>query len=128
MRGRIFSNPEKIKISSIEEYFGKFKKSNRLIFISCGTSWHASLLGEYYFEELARTPVEIEYASEFRYRNPIIYKDDIVIPVSQSGETADTTAALKLAKEMGAFIYGICNVVGSSIAERPIRGLYTRRT
>ena len=125
LRGRIFSNPSKIKISSIEEYWEKFKKSNRLIFISCGTSWHASLLGEYYFEELARIPVEVEYASEFRYRNPIIYKDDIVIPVSQSGETADTIAALKLAKEMDAFIYGICNVVGSSIARETHAGIYT---
>ena len=125
LRGRIFSNPAKIKISSIEEYWEKFKKSNRLIFISCGTSWHASLLGEYYFEELARIPVEVEYASEFRYRNPIIYKDDIVIPVSQSGETADTIAALKLAKEMDAFIYGICNVVGSSIARETHTGIYT---
>ena len=125
LRGRIFSNPAKIKISSIEEYWEKFKKSNRLIFISCGTSWHASLLGEYYFEELARIPVEVEYASEFRYRNPIIYKDDIVIPVSQSGETADTIAALKLAKEMSAFIYGICNVVGSSIARETHTGIYT---
>ena len=125
LRGRIFSNPPKIKISSVEEYWEKFKKSNRLIFISCGTSWHASLLGEYYFEELARIPVEVEYASEFRYRNPIIYKDDIVIPVSQSGETADTIAALKLAKEMSAFIYGICNVVGSSIARETHTGIYT---
>ena len=125
LRGRIFSNPSKIKISSIEEYWEKFKKSNRLIFISCGTSWHASLLGEYYFEELARIPVEVEYASEFRYRNPIIYKDDIVIPVSQSGETADTIAALKLAKEMNSFIYGICNVVGSSIAREPHTGIST---
>ena len=125
LRGRIFSNPAKIKISSVEEYWEKFKKSNRLIFISCGTSWHASLLGEYYFEELARIPVEVEYASEFRYRNPIIYKDDIVIPVSQSGETADTIAALKLAKEMSAFIYGICNVVGSSIARETDTGIYT---
>jgi glucosamine--fructose-6-phosphate aminotransferase (isomerizing) len=125
LRGRIFSNPAKIKISSIEEYWEKFNKSNRLIFISCGTSWHASLLGEYYFEELARIPVEVEYASEFRYRNPIIYKDDIVIPVSQSGETADTIAALKLAKEMSAFIYGICNVVGSSIARETHTGIYT---
>ncbi len=125
LRGRIFSNPAKIKISSIEEYWEKFNKSKRLIFISCGTSWHASLLGEYYFEELARIPVEVEYASEFRYRNPIIYKDDIVIPVSQSGETADTIAALKLAKEMSAFIYGICNVVGSSIARETHTGIYT---
>ncbi len=125
LRGRIFSNPAKIKISSVEEYWEKFKKSKRLIFISCGTSWHASLLGEYYFEELARIPVEVEYASEFRYRNPIIYKDDIVIPVSQSGETADTIAALKLAKEMSAFIYGICNVVGSSIARETHTGIYT---
>ena len=96
LRGRIFSNPAKIKISSVEEYWEKFKKSNRLIFISCGTSWHASLLGEYYFEELARIPVEVEYASEFRYRNPIISERDIVIAISQSGETADTLSAIQL--------------------------------
>ena len=87
LRGRILNNPERIKISSVEEFINKFEKTKRLVFISCGTSWHASLLAEYYFEELARIPVEVEYASEFRYRNPIINQEDIIIPVSQSGES-----------------------------------------
>ena len=124
LRGRILISPERIKISSIEEHIDKFKKAKRLIFISCGTSWHASLLAEYYFEELARIPVEVEYASEFRYRNPIIKKSDIIIPVSQSGETADTLAAIKMAKEKNAFLYGICNVVGSSISRETDSGIY----
>ena len=102
-----------------------FTSANRIIFISCGTSWHSSLLGEYFFEELLRIPVEVEYASEFRYRNPIINKGDIIIPISQSGETADTLAAIKMAKEKGAFLYGICNVVGSSIARETHTGIYT---
>ncbi len=124
MRGRILSSPERIKISSIEEHIDRFEKAKRLIFISCGTSWHASLLAEYYFEELARIPVEVEYASEFRYRNPIIKKSDIIIPVSQSGETADTLAAIKMAKEKNPFLYGICNVVGSSISRETDSGIY----
>ena len=124
-RGRLLSQSLPIKISSIEEHFNKFKSAKRIIFISCGTSWHASLLGEYFFEELLRIPVEVEYASEFRYRNPIINKGDIVIPISQSGETADTLAAVKMAKKRGAFLYGICNVVGSSIARETDTGIYT---
>ena len=124
-RGRLLSQSLPIKISSIEEHFDKFKSAKRIIFISCGTSWHASLLGEYFFEELLRIPVEVEYASEFRYRNPVINKGDIVIPVSQSGETADTLAAMKMAKKRGAFLYGICNVVGSSIARETDTGIYT---
>ena len=124
LRGRILSSPERIKISSIEEHINRFEKAKRLIFISCGTSWHASLLAEYYFEELARIPVEVEYASEFRYRNPIIKKSDIIIPVSQSGETADTLAAIKMAKEKNPFLYGICNVVGSSISRETDSGIY----
>ncbi|MDA7810416.1 glutamine--fructose-6-phosphate transaminase (isomerizing) [Flavobacteriaceae bacterium] len=124
-RGRLLSQSLPIKISSIEEHFNKFKSAKRIIFISCGTSWHASLLGEYFFEELLRIPVEVEYASEFRYRNPIINKGDIVIPISQSGETADTLAAVKMAKKRGAFLYGICNVVGSSIARETDTGVYT---
>ena len=124
-RGRLLSQSLPIKISSIEEHFNKFKSATRIIFISCGTSWHASLLGEYFFEELLRIPVEVEYASEFRYRNPIINKGDIVIPISQSGETADTLAAVKMAKKRGAFLYGICNVVGSSIARETDTGIYT---
>ena len=122
-RGRILDN-YKIKISSIEQHIDKFKNANRLIFVSCGSSWHASLLGEYYFEELARIPAGVEYASEFRYRNPIINEGDVIIPVSQSGETADTLAAIKLAKEFNPFLYGICNVVGSSISRLTDSGIY----
>jgi len=124
-RGRLISPSEPIKISSIEKSFEKFKSANRIIFISCGSSWHASLLGEYFFEELLRKPVEVEYASEFRYRNPVINENDIIIPISQSGETADTLAAIKMAKKRGAFLYGICNVVGSSIARETDTGVYT---
>ena len=124
-RGRLISPDQPISISSLKKHFEIFKNANRIIFISCGTSWHSSLLGEYYFEELLRIPVEVEYASEFRYRNPVINKGDIVIPISQSGETADTLAAIKMAKEKGAFLYGICNVVGSSIARETHTGIYT---
>ena len=124
IRGRVSTNPKGIKFSSIEENFSKFKNSERLIFISCGSSWHASLLGEYFFEELARIPVEVEYASEFRYRNPIIKENDIIIPISQSGETADTLAAIKMSKEFKPFLFGICNVVGSSIARETDSGIY----
>ena len=124
LRGRVSTNPKGIKLSSINENFSKFKNSERLIFISCGSSWHASLLGEYFFEELARIPVEVEYASEFRYRNPIIKENDIIIPVSQSGETADTLAAIKMSKEFKPFLFGICNVVGSSIARETDSGIY----
>ena len=124
-RGRLISPSVPIKISSIEKSFEKFKSANRIIFISCGTSWHASLLGEYFFEELLRKPVEVEYSSEFRYRNPVINENDIIIPISQSGETADTLAAIKMAKKRGAFLYGICNVVGSSIARETDTGVYT---
>ena len=124
-RGRLNSVLTPVKISSIERSFEKFRSAERIIFISCGTSWHASLLGEYFFEELLRIPVEVEYASEFRYRNPVIKKNDIVIPISQSGETADTLAAVKMAKKKGAFLYGICNVVGSTIARETDTGVYT---
>ena len=124
LRGRVSTNPKGIKFSSIDENFLKFKNSGRLIFISCGSSWHASLLGEYFFEELARIPVEVEYASEFRYRNPIIKENDIIIPISQSGETADTLAAIKMSKEFKPFLFGICNVVGSSIARETDSGIY----
>jgi glucosamine--fructose-6-phosphate aminotransferase (isomerizing) len=124
-RGRLISATHPISISSLKKYYEVFKNANRIIFISCGTSWHSSLLAEYYFEELLRIPVEVEYASEFRYRNPVINKGDIVIPISQSGETADTLAAIKMAKEKGAFLYGICNVVGSSIARETHTGIYT---
>ena len=124
-RGRLISSTHPISISSLKKHYEVFKNANRIIFISCGTSWHSSLLAEYYFEELLRIPVEVEYASEFRYRNPVIKKGDIVIPISQSGETADTLAAIKMAKEKGAFLYGICNVVGSSIARETHTGIYT---
>ena len=124
-RGRLISANDPISISSLRKNFEIFKNAKRIIFISCGTSWHSSLLAEYYFEELLRIPVEVEYASEFRYRNPVIHEGDIVIPISQSGETADTLAAIKMAKERGAFLYGICNVVGSSIARETHTGIYT---
>lgn len=125
LRGRLLVNEGVIKMSSIDDHLAKFTNAKRILIIACGTSWHAGLVGEYLIEDLARIPVEVEYASEFRYRNPIINKDDIVIPISQSGETADTLAAIKLAKEQGAFVYGICNVVGSSIARETHSGAYT---
>ena len=125
MRGRLLVDEGVIKMAGIWDYIEKFKNANRIIIIACGTSWHAGLIGEYLIEEYARIPVEVEYASEFRYRNPIITDKDVVIAISQSGETADTMAALKLAKEKGAFIYGICNVVDSSIARITDAGSYT---
>ena len=124
MRGRLLED-HTTKISGINNNLKQFLSADRIVIVACGTSWHAGLVGEYLFEELARIPVEVEYASEFRYRNPVINPSDIVIAISQSGETADTLAALKLAKERGAFIYGICNVVGSSIARLTHSGTYT---
>lgn len=124
MRGRLLEDYT-TKLSGVDNHLDTFLNAQRIIIVACGTSWHAGLVGEYLLEEFARIPVEVEYASEFRYRNPIIRKDDIVIAISQSGETADTLAALKLAKEKGAFIYGICNVVGSSIARITDSGTYT---
>ncbi len=125
MRGRLLVDEGVIKMAGIWDHVERFKNANRIIIIACGTSWHAGLIGEYLIEEYARIPVEVEYASEFRYRNPIITDKDVVIAISQSGETADTMAALKLAKEKGAFIYGICNVVDSSIARITDAGSYT---
>jgi len=125
LRGRLDIENYSIKLSSIESHINKFLSAQRIIFISCGTSWHAALLAEYIFEELIRIPVEVEYASEFKYRNPIIKEGDIVIPISQSGETADTLSAIKLAKQKKAFIYGICNVVGASIPRETDSGAYT---
>lgn len=125
MRGRLLVDEGIIKMAGIWDHLEKFTNAKRIIIIACGTSWHAGLIGEYLIEEFARIPVEVEYASEFRYRNPIINKGDVVIAISQSGETADTMAALKLAKERGAFIYGICNVVDSSIARITDAGSYT---
>ena len=125
MRGRLIVNEGVIKMAGIWDHLERFKNANRIIIIACGTSWHAGLIGEYLIEEFARVPVEVEYASEFRYRNPIITDKDVVIAISQSGETADTMAAVKLGKEKGAFIYGICNVVDSSIARITDAGSYT---
>ena len=124
-RGRMLPDEGIIKMSGIDDNMNKFLNANRIIIIACGTSWHAGLVGEYLIEDMARVPVEVEYASEFRYRNPIITSNDIVIAISQSGETADTLAAIKLAKSKGAFVFGICNVVGSSIARETHAGAYT---
>jgi len=125
MRGRISISKSKVALGGILDYEEKLINAKRLIFVACGTSWHAGLVGEYLLEEIARIPVEVEYASEFRYRNPIINEDDFVIAISQSGETADTLAAIKLAKERGATLMGICNVVGSSISRETDCGSYT---
>ena len=125
LRGRLLVRQGKIKINSLNDHKEKFLNAKRIIIVACGTSWHAGLVGEYLLEYFIRIPVEVEYASEFRYRDPIIEKDDIVICISQSGETADTLAAIKIAKEKGAFIYGICNVVGSSISRETHTGIYT---
>ena len=124
-RGRLHRDQQQILLSGLEEHKEVFQNAKRIIIIACGTSWHAGLVGEYLFEDAARIPVEVEYASEFRYRNPVITKEDMVIAISQSGETADTLAAIKLAKEAGAFVFGICNVVGSSIARAADTGAYT---
>ena len=124
-RGRMLASEGIIKMSGIDDNINKFLNANRIIIIACGTSWHAGLVGEYLLEDMTRIPVEVEYASEFRYRNPIITPNDVVIAISQSGETADTLAAIKLAKSKGAFVFGICNVVGSSIARETHAGAYT---
>jgi glucosamine--fructose-6-phosphate aminotransferase (isomerizing) len=124
-RGRLHKDQQQILLSGLEEHKVVFQNARRIIIIACGTSWHAGLVGEYLFEDAARIPVEVEYASEFRYRNPVISNEDVVIAISQSGETADTLAAIKLAKESGAFVFGICNVVGSSIARVADTGAYT---
>ncbi|GCD77617.1 glutamine--fructose-6-phosphate aminotransferase [isomerizing] [Thermaurantimonas aggregans] len=125
LRGRLLPEQGLINMRGIDEYKEKFLNANRIIIVGCGTSWHAGLVGEYMIEDLVRIPVEVEYASEFRYRNPLINEKDVVIAISQSGETADTLAAVKLAKSMGATIFGICNVVGSSIARETHAGAYT---
>ncbi|MCR9181920.1 MAG: glutamine--fructose-6-phosphate transaminase (isomerizing) [Flavobacteriaceae bacterium] len=124
-RGRLLADQGLIKVGGLEDHIQKFINANRIIIIGCGTSWHAGLVAEYIFEDLARIPVEVEYASEFRYRNPIITEKDVVIAISQSGETADTLAAIKLAKSKGAFVYGVCNVVGSTISRETHSGTYT---
>lgn len=125
MRGRMSAAGGWIKLGGVDEYANRLNHADRFIFTSCGTSWHSSLIAEYLIEDLARVPVEVEYASEFRYRNPIITEKDVVFAVSQSGETADTLAAIELAKERKAMIYGICNVIGSSIARLSHAGSYT---
>lgn len=125
MSGRINIEGTNITLSGIIDHKEKFINARRIIIIACGTSWHAGLIGEYLFEEFCRIPVEVEYASEFRYRNPVIYADDIVIAISQSGETADSLAAIELARKAGAFVYGVCNVVGSSIPRNTNSGSYT---
>ena len=124
-RGRLLAKEGIIKMAGIDDNLEKFLNANRIIIVACGTSWHAGLVAEYIFEDLARIPVEVEYASEFRYRNPVITDKDVLIAISQSGETADTLAAIKLAKEKGAFVFGVCNVVGSSIARETDAGAYT---
>jgi glucosamine--fructose-6-phosphate aminotransferase (isomerizing) len=124
-RGRLNAKEGWVSLGGIKDYEEQIAKSDRIIIIACGTSWHAALVAEYYFEDLARIPVEVEYASEFRYRNPIIRKNDVVIAISQSGETADTLAALKMAKEQGATLIGIVNVVGSTISRVTDAGSYT---
>ena len=125
MRGRVRLEEGRICLGGIEDYLDRLKHAKRIVICACGTSWHAALIGEYLIEEFARIPVEVDYASEFRYRNPIVGGDDVVILISQSGETADTLAALRTAKEKGALVMGICNVVGSTIARETLCGMYT---
>ncbi len=124
-RGRMLVEEGIIRMAGVDDNIERLANAKRIIVVACGTSWHAGLVSEYIFEDLARIPVEVEYASEFRYRNPIIYENDVVIAISQSGETADTMAAIKLAKEKGAFVFGVCNVVGSSISRETHAGAYT---
>src|SRR5512133_3578315 len=124
-RGRVLPDYSGVRLGGLDKHIETIAKAERIIIIACGTSWHAGLLGEYIFEEYTRIPVEVEYASEFRYRNPILEKGEIVIAISQSGETADTLAAIKIAKERGAIAIGVCNVVGSSIPRETDAGVYT---
>jgi glucosamine--fructose-6-phosphate aminotransferase (isomerizing) len=125
LRGRMSASQGWIKLGGLDEYVTRIDNAKRFIITACGTSWHSGLIGEYLIEDLARVPVEVEYASEFRYRNPIISENDVVIAISQSGETADTLAAIDIAKERQALIYGVCNVIGSSIARASHAGSYT---
>jgi len=125
MRGRLNSQTGRLVLGGLREYVNKLTNADRILIVACGTSWHAGLVAEYFFEEFCRIPVEVEYASEFRYRNPVIREGDVVIAISQSGETADTLAAIELAKSKGAIIFGVCNVVGSSIARATHAGAYT---
>lgn len=125
MRGRLDSRAGTLVLGGLREYINKLSNADRILIVACGTSWHAGLVAEYFIEEFCRIPVEVEYASEFRYRNPVIREGDVVIAISQSGETADTLAAIELAKSKGAIIFGVCNVVGSSIARATHAGAYT---
>jgi glucosamine--fructose-6-phosphate aminotransferase (isomerizing) len=125
MRGRLDSRSGRLVLGGLREYLNKLVNADRILIVACGTSWHAGLVAEYFFEEFCRIPVEVEYASEFRYRNPVIREGDVVIAISQSGETADTLAAIELAKSRGAIIFGVCNVVGSSIPRTTHAGAYT---
>ncbi len=125
MRGRLDSTSGRLVLGGLLEYINKLVNADRILIVACGTSWHAGLVAEYFFEEFCRIPVEVEYASEFRYRNPVIREGDVVIAISQSGETADTLAAIELAKSRGAIIFGVCNVVGSSISRATHAGAYT---
>lgn len=125
MRGRLDSSSGRLILGGLREYLNKLVNADRILIVACGTSWHAGLVAEYFFEEFCRIPVEVEYASEFRYRNPVIREGDVVIAISQSGETADTLAAIELAKSKGAIIFGVCNVVGSSIPRATHAGAYT---
>lgn len=125
LRGRLRLGHEAIRMAGIDDHTEMWTEAKRLIIVACGTSWHAGLIAEYMFEDFARIPVEVEYASEFRYRNPVLGKGDILIAISQSGETADTLAAIRMAKERGAHVFGICNVVGSSISRESHSGAYT---
>jgi glucosamine--fructose-6-phosphate aminotransferase (isomerizing) len=125
MRGRLDANSGRLILGGLREYVNKLVQADRILIVACGTSWHAGLVAEYFFEEFCRIPVEVEYASEFRYRNPVIREGDVVIAISQSGETADTLAAIELAKGKGAIIFGVCNVVGSSIPRATHAGAYT---
>ena len=125
MRGRLNAETGEVKLSGVIDFCDRMLQARRIIICACGTSWHAGLIGKYVIEELARVPVEVEYSSEFRYRNPVLYPDDVVIPISQSGETADTLAAVQLSKSSGVLLFGICNVVGSSIPRATHTGCYT---
>ena len=125
MRGRLNASTGHLMLGGIREYATKLENAKRILIVACGTSWHAGLVAEYFFEEFCRIPVEVEYASEFRYRKPVIREGDVMIAISQSGETADTLAAIELAKSKGAIIFGVCNVVGSSIARASHEGAYT---
>lgn len=125
MRGRVNVENNSVTLSGILDHRERFEKARRIIIVACGTSWHAGLIGKYLIETFARLPVEVEYASEFRYRNPVLFPDDIVVAISQSGETADTLAAVELARSRDVFVYGVCNVVGSSIPRRTHSGSYT---